>query len=105
MSGNLFEDRNCLLPKNYLVTENQNENVTGITSPKPSLKEEPKIGEQSVIRPKTEKCGWGPDCPFCKNQDKGRLGWQTSRSVATENITTTKSAKDPSKMVLKLTEA
>ena len=53
-----------------MATENKNENGIGITSPKPSLKEEPKIGEQSVISPKTEKCGWGPDCPFCKNQDK-----------------------------------
>ena len=70
MLGNLFEDRNWLLPKSYLVTENKNENVTGITSPKPTLKEEPKISEQSVISPKTEKCGWGPHCPFCKNQDK-----------------------------------
>ena len=48
--------------------------ATGITSPKPSLKEEPKIGEQSVISPKTEKCRWGPDCPFCKNQDKEDWG-------------------------------
>ena len=70
MLGNLFEDRNWLLPKNYLATENKNENVTGITSPKPSLKEEPKIGEQSIISPKPKKWGWGPDCPFCKNQDK-----------------------------------
>ena len=70
MSGNLFKDRNWLLPKNYLATENKNENATGITSPKLSLKEEPKIGEQSIISPKTEKCRWGPDCPFCKNQDK-----------------------------------
>ena len=70
MPGNLFEDRNWLLPKNYLATENKSENMTGITSPKPSLKEEPKIGEQSIISPKTEKCKWGPDCPFCKNQEK-----------------------------------
>ena len=70
MSGNLFEDRNWLLPKNYLATENKNENATSVTSPKPSLKEEPKIGEQSIIGSKTEKCRWGPDCPFCKNQDK-----------------------------------
>ena len=34
------------------------------------LKEEPKIGEQTIISPITEKCRWGPDCPFCKNQDK-----------------------------------
>ena len=54
----------------YLATENSNENATGISSPKPSLDKEPKIGEQSIISPKTEKCGWGPDCPFCKNQDK-----------------------------------
>ena len=44
--------------------------MTGISSPKPSLKEELKIGEQSIISLKTEKCRWGPDCPFCKNQDK-----------------------------------
>ena len=58
MLGNLFEDRNWLLPKNYLATENKNENATGITSPKPSLKKEPKIGEQSIISPKIEKCSW-----------------------------------------------
>ena len=68
--GEPFEDRNWLLPKNYLATENKSENTTSISSPKPSLKEEPKIGEQSIISPKTEKCRWGPDCPFCKNQDK-----------------------------------
>ena len=49
MSGNLFEDRNWLLPKNYLATENKNESVAGVTSPRPPLKEEPKIDEQSVI--------------------------------------------------------
>ena len=70
MSGNLFEERNWLLPKNYLATENKSESMTNISSPKPSLKEEPKIDEQSIISPKTEKCRWGPDCPFCKNQDK-----------------------------------
>ena len=70
MLGNLFEDRNWVLPKNYMATENKNENVTGVTSPRPSLKEEPKIDEQSVISPKAEKSGWGPDCPFCRNPDK-----------------------------------
>ena len=34
------------------------------------LKEESKIGEQSIISLKAEKCGWGLDCPFCKNHDK-----------------------------------
>ena len=33
-------------------------------------KEEPKTGEQSIISPKAEKCGWGPNCPFCKNQEE-----------------------------------
>ena len=105
MSGNLFEDRNWLLPKNYLATENKSENMTGISSPRPSLKEEPKIGEQSIISPKTEKCRQGPDCPFCKNQDKEDWDWQTSKSATTENITPTKSAKAPSKTPPKLTEA
>ena len=68
MSQNLFKDRNWLLPPNYL--NNDSKNATGIASPKPPIKEEPKIGEQSIISPKAEKCGWGPNCPFCKNQDK-----------------------------------
>ena len=70
MSGNLFEDRKWLLPKPIRPLKKKTENATGITSPKHTLKKEPKIGEQSVISPKTEKCRWGPDCPFCKNQDK-----------------------------------
>ena len=35
MLGNLFKDRNWLLPKNYLGTENKNESATGVTSPRP----------------------------------------------------------------------
>ena len=69
MSGNLFEDRNWLLPKNYLATDNKNESMTGMTSPRTPLKEEPKMDGQ-VISPKAGKCGWGPDCPFCKSQKK-----------------------------------
>ena len=68
MSGNLFEDRNWLLLPNYLdnVNKNENKNVTSITSPKPPIKEEePKVNEQSA-----KKCRWGPDCLFCKNQEK-----------------------------------
>ena len=46
--------------------KNEHKNVTSITSPGPPIKEEePKVNEQS-----TEKCRWGPDCPFCKNQEK-----------------------------------
>ena len=68
MSRNLFKDRNWLLPPSYL--NNSSKNATGITSPKSSIKEEPKIGEQSIISPQTEKCGWGSNCPFCRNQDR-----------------------------------
>ena len=72
MSGNLFEDRNWLLPPNYLdngkenKTENEPKAMTSITSPKPSIKEEePKTNEQA-----TEKCGWGPGCPLCKSHEQ-----------------------------------
>ena len=71
MSGNLFEDRNWLVPPNYL--NNDNKNTTGIASPKPPINEESKIVEQSIISLKAEKCGWRLDCPFCKNQDKEDL--------------------------------
>ena len=33
------------------------------------MKEESKMGEQASSL-KEEKCGWGPDCPFCKAQKK-----------------------------------
>ena len=71
VSGNLFEDRNWLLPPNYLdngnknKTENEPKIMTSFTSPRPPIKEDPTINYQS-----TEKCGWGPDCPFCKSQEK-----------------------------------
>ena len=68
MSGNLFEDKNWLLPPSYLI--NDSKNATGFTSPRLFITEEPKIDEQSIISPKAEKCGWAPNCPICKNQDK-----------------------------------
>ena len=51
-----------------MVTENKKED-TSVTSARPPLKEEPKAEEQATS-PKAEKCGWGPDCPFCKSQKK-----------------------------------
>ena len=68
MLGNLFKDRNWLLPKNYLVTENKKED-TNVASARPPLKEELKAEEQATSL-KPEKCGWGLDCPFCKSQKK-----------------------------------
>ena len=64
--GNLFEERNWVLPKDYLATEDKKEDAT---IAKPPLKEECKMGEQTSSQ-KEEKCGWGPDCPFCKAQKK-----------------------------------
>ena len=67
ISGNLFEEiKDWLLPPNYL----NNKDTTGITSPKLPIKEEPKTDEQSSANPRIDKCGWGPNCPFCKNQEK-----------------------------------
>ena len=68
MLGNLFEDRNWLLPKDYLVTENKKEDAIVATT-MPPLKEEPKMEGQATSQ-EEEKCGWGPDCPFCKSQKK-----------------------------------
>ena len=64
MSGNLFDDRNWLIPKGYLAIEDKKGDTTT-----PSLKEELKTKEHSTS-PKEEKCSWGPDCAFCKMQDK-----------------------------------
>ena len=72
MSANLFEDRNWLVPPNYLdnskenKTENEPKAMTSITSPKPLIKEE----ESKTSEHPTEKCSWGPGCPFCKSQEQ-----------------------------------
>ena len=77
MSGNLFDDRNWLIPQNYLPSKNKDENATGITSPRPPIKEnELTINEQS-----SEKCRWGPDCSFCKSQEKGKEEDKTQQEL------------------------
>ena len=69
ISGNLFEERkDWLLPPNYL--DNNAKGTTSITSPKPLIKEESNTEEQPSTGPKEEKCGWGPNCPFNKNQEE-----------------------------------
>ena len=93
MSGNLFEDRNWLFPPNYLdngkenKTENELQATTNVTSPKPQIKEEEsKAGEQP-----TEKCSWGPGCPFCKSQeqkeDQGKMQPQKLSPKAKQQAT------------------
>ena len=64
--SNLFGERNWVLPKDYLAMEDKKEDTTVA---KPPLKEESKMGEQTSNQ-KEEKCGWGPNCPFCKAQKK-----------------------------------
>ena len=64
MSGDLFEERNWLLPKGYLAMEGE---IEGVAKPYP--KEEGKEGEQNPNQ-KEEKCVWGPNYPFCKTQKK-----------------------------------
>ena len=66
MSGNLFVERNSVIPKDYLATEDKKEDTT-VAKPPPI--EESKIGEQ-ISSQKEEKCHWGPNCPFCKAQKK-----------------------------------
>ena len=66
MLGNLFEERNWVLPKDYLAIEDKKDDATVA---KPPLLEESKMGEQTSSQ-KEEKCGWGPNCPFCKAQKK-----------------------------------
>ena len=74
ISGNLSQERkDWLLPSNYL--NNDNKDTTSVTSPKPPIKEEPKTEGQSFTGPKTDKYGWGPNCPFCKNQEKEKEDW------------------------------
>ena len=99
MSGYLLDDRNWLLPPNYLSdknkTVNEPKNAASITSPRPPLKEEePKINDQ-------EKCGWGPNCPFCKSQKKEEENkWQQKASLKVPKP----QAKRPNTLSLNMTK-
>ena len=77
MLGNLFEERNWLLPNDYLVTEDKKEDATVAKLP---LKEESKMGEQASS-PKEEKFSWGPNCPFCKTQKKDGKDQQQQKAL------------------------
>ena len=54
MLGQLFEERNWVLPKDYLATEDKKENAT---IAKPPLKEESKKGEQTSSQKKKSVVG------------------------------------------------
>ena len=103
MSGNLFEDRNWLLLPNYLTNYNENKtesepkNTASITSPGPWIKEEElKVNDQ-------EKCGWRPNCPFCKLQKKKRR--RKSYSSRTSPKIQKPQAKRPDTLNLNMTKA
>ena len=69
MSGNLFKTRkDWLIPSNY--TNDSNINADNTTGLKPPIKVEPKPEGQPTTSPKAKKCGWGPNCPFCKYQEE-----------------------------------
>ena len=66
--------------------------MTSITSPRPQIKEvELKTNEQSL-----EKCGWGPDCPFCKSQEKRKE--EDNNSATAEGISPARITKATGKM-------
>ena len=75
MSGNMFQDRNWLLPKDYLATEEKEEMA------EPYQKEEHKMEEQY---PKEEKCFWGLDALYVRHRRKkpilhfNRNQWKTN---------------------------
>ena len=95
--GNLFEERKgWLLPPNYL-DNNKVKDMTGVTSPRPPIKEEPKTEEQSITSLKTEV--WmGTKLPLLQESRKRRrrLGWQLPKSAA--NTAPTEDSDAPSKV-------
>ena len=62
MLGNLFVERNWMIPKDCLAIEDKKEDAT-IAKPPPI--EESKMGEQTSSQ-KEEKCGWDLIVPFVK---------------------------------------
>ena len=77
MSGNLFEDRNWLLPPNYL--DNENKNTTGITSPRPLYNKRRTQGKWTISR----KIWMATRLPLLWKSGEGGLGWQTSATAET----------------------
>ena len=67
MSGNLFKNRNWLLPPNYL------------NNPKSPIKGEPEIWEQSIISQKAEKYGWRPNFSSSRIR-KSKIGMANTKT-------------------------
>ena len=77
MSGNLFKTGKVwLIPPNYNTGNDMNTAIA--TSSISLIKIEPKPEEQPANSPMAEKCGWGPNCPFCKNIKTGMVTTRSS---------------------------
>ena len=98
ISGIFFEERkDWLLPLNYL--NNDNKDTTGISSPKPPIKEEPKIEEQSFTSTENRQVWMGTKLPLLQKSRKGRrLGWQLPKTTATENTSPTRGSDAQNKV-------
>ena len=98
MSGNLFELRKDwpILPTNNTVTP---------TNSKPPIKIEPKVQEQPIPGaappPKAEQCGWGLNCPICKNIEEdwdGENQKQFQQNTKNTQIQEVQQQKNPSQI-------
>ena len=87
MSGNLFE-----LRKDWPIPPTSN--MVNATNSKPPLKIEPQESDQSspsATAPKPEQCGWGPNCPICKNAEDHwdgkhqKQSQQTNKNIQTQD--------------------
>ena len=87
-AGNKTDDRQWLLLKGYPAIQDKNNN-NDISSPKENARAETPIITEG---PKKEKCGWGPDCPFCKVQEKKEENLQNRPlpNLQTQKLTKTK---------------
>ena len=87
--GNITDDRHWLLPNGYPAIQDKN-NDNDNYYPKENTKPETPITPEG---PKKEKCGWGPDCPFCKVQEKKEENPQNRPlpKPQTQKLTKTKS--------------
>ena len=91
MLGNLFEARkDWLLPPNYIDDAKSTANTSSL---KPPIKVEPKIEGQPSTSPKAEKCGWGPNCPFCKSKRKTVM--VTTRNSPKHNCSPNRRSRSP----------
>ena len=75
--------------------------MTSVTSPIPSIKEEPRL-KNNPLPTQKEKVWMGTKLPLLQISRKGRrrLGWQLPKTVAAANNTPTEDSDAPSKMPL-----